>query len=45
MSSFITNRRTLLSKCKRSFLDNKMSFCTCCVAFGITNCETVEGST
>ena len=21
-----------------------MFFCTCCVAFGITNCETVKGS-
>ena len=44
ISSLISSCRKLLSKRKRSFLDNKMPFYTRCVAFGITNYETVEGS-
>ena len=42
--SLISSCRILLSKHKRSFLDNKISFCTYYIAFGITDCETVEGS-
>ena len=44
MSSLITSRRKLLSKRKRSFLNNKIFFCTHCVAFGITNYESVKNS-
>ena len=44
MSSFITNRRKLLFKRKRSSLNNKIFFCTRYVAFGIADCETVKGS-
>ena len=44
MSSFITSRRKLLSKRKRSSFNNKIPSCTCCTAFGITDYETVKGS-
>ena len=44
MSSFITSRRKLLFKRKRSSLDNKISSCTRYMAFNITNYETVKGS-
>ena len=44
MSSLITSRRKLFFKRKRSFLNNKIFSYTRCVAFGITNCETIKGS-
>ena len=44
MSSLTASCRKLLLKRKRSSLDNEMPSCTRCVAFGITDCETVEGS-
>ena len=45
MSFLITSCRKLLLKRKQSFLDNKISFCTRYVVSGITDYETVEGST
>ena len=45
MSSLITSRRKLLSKRKQSFFDNKIPFCIYCTTFGLTDYETVKGST
>ena len=44
MSSPTSSRHKLLSKRKESSLNNKISFCTHYVAFGVTNYKTVEGS-
>ena len=44
MSSSATSRRKILFKWKWSSLDIKIPFFTRCTAFGITDCETMEGS-
>ena len=45
MFFLITSRHRLFLKCKWSSLDNKIFFCTCCVAFGVTDYEIIEDNT
>ena len=44
MSSLTTSHHKLFSKRKQSSLDNKISSYTHYITFGITDCETIEGS-